>query len=117
MIEIFNENRTKSLGWFKNFKVAKGTLNELATSGKLGENPSVLVCSYKSNEPQSEYAATYSAYFGKWDVQVHSKVCSPVLKDKRKVCRKKSGAKKYKSSVDYFREGFPDWMNKVYQPV
>lgn len=117
MIEIFNENRTKSLGWFKNFKVAKGTLNELVTSGELGENPSVLVCSYKSNEPQSEYTVTYSAYFGKWDVQVLSEVCSSVQKGQRKVYHKKNGAKKYKSSVDYFREGFPDWMNRAYQPV
>ena len=49
MVEIFNIERTKSLGCFVNFKSAKGTLNGLIASGELsGENPAVLVCCYKT---------------------------------------------------------------------
>lgn len=60
MVEIFNIERTKSLGCFVNFKSAKGTLNGLIASGELsGENPAVLVCCYKNNEMQREYIATY----------------------------------------------------------
>lgn len=116
MIEVFNIERTKSLGCFVNFKSAKGTLNGLIASGELsGENPAVLVCSYKNNEMQREYIATYC---GKWRVPPPPKVphvAKEIEGTRRKV--KKHWCKIYKSSVDCFREGFPDWMNRVYQPV
>lgn len=116
MIEIFNESRTKSLGWFVNFKAAKGTLNNLVVSGELGENPSVFVCSYKNDEPQREYTVAYSAYFGKWSVQVQEfpKVRSFGKVSGKKLRHKKNGAKKYQSPEHCFREGFPDWLNRAY---
>jgi len=43
-----------------NFKAAKGTLSGLADAGILSEKPAVMVCSYKNDEPQQEYVATYS---------------------------------------------------------
>ncbi len=64
MVEIFTTDRTMSLGCFVNFKAAKGTLDELANAGNLSKTPAVMVCSYKNNEPQLEYVATYSD--GKW---------------------------------------------------
>lgn len=69
MIEILSEDRSKSLGCFKNFKAAKGTLNELVVSGELGESPSLVIDSYKNNVLQQRTIATYSAYFGKWGVE------------------------------------------------
>lgn len=60
MVEIFTTDRTISLGCFANFKAAKGTLNELADTGKLNKKPAVMVCSYKNDKPQQEYVATYS---------------------------------------------------------
>ena len=64
MVEIFSTDRTMSLGCFVNFKAAKGTLSGLADAGILSEKPAVMVCSYKNDEPQQEYVATYSG--GKW---------------------------------------------------
>lgn len=64
MVEIFSTDRTMSLGCFVNFKAAKGTLSGLADAGILSEKPAVMVCSYKNDEPQREYVATYSG--GKW---------------------------------------------------
>lgn len=113
MIEIFNANRTKSLGWFKNFKVAKGILDGLIISGELGESSSVLVCSYKGSEPQREYTATYD---GKWHIMASSKP-SVQIKQNEKPSRKKHWGKIYKSPVQCFQEGFPDWLNRTYQPV
>lgn len=60
MVEIFSTDRTMSLGCFVNFKAAKGTLSGLADAGILSEKPAVMVCSYKNDEPQQEYVATYS---------------------------------------------------------
>lgn len=90
MIEVFNIERTKSLGCFVNFKSAKGTLNRLIASGELsGENPSVLVCSYKNNEIQREYMATYS---GKWRVSVSPKILSFSSLFEKKVALSLTGA-------------------------
>lgn len=110
MVEIFSTDRTISLGCFVNFKVAKGTLNELASFGKLGESPAVMVCSYKSGEPQQEYIATYSA--GKWRVPKLPKVSVASKRTKRR--HKKRLCKEYTSSEAMFNEGFPDWMNRSY---
>lgn len=116
MIEVFNIERTKSLGCFVNFKSAKGTLNEFVASGELsGENPSVLVCSYKNGEMQREYIAVYH---GKWHVPASSKVPHIVQKIegvRRKV--KKQCCKIYELPVDCFAEAFPVWINGAYQPV
>ena len=96
MVEIFNIERTKSLGCFVNFKSAKGTLNVLIASGELsGENPAVLVCCYKNNEMQREYIATYYGV-------------------RRKV--KNQCCKIYELPMDCFTEAFSDWIG-AYQPV
>jgi hypothetical protein len=113
MVEIFSIDRTISLGCFENFKAAKGTLNGLIVSGKLGENLSVFVCSYNGDKLQREYTATYN---GKWHVPTSPKR-QVQAKDIEKTTRKKHWCKIYKSPEQCFKEGFPDWMNKVYQPV
>lgn len=113
MIEIFNANRTENLGWFKSFKAAKGMLNGFIISGELGENPSVFVCSYNGDKLQREYTATYD---GKWRVPASTKLQAQA-KDITKSSNRKHWCKVYKSPVQCFREGFPDWMNRVYQPV
>lgn len=116
MVEIFNTDCTMSLGCFVNFKAAKGTLNGLIASGELsGENPSVLVCSYKNDEMQREYIAVYH---GKWNVPTSSKVPRIVQKIegvRRNV--KNQCCKIYELPVDCFAEAFPVWINGVYQPV
>lgn len=114
MIEIYSVDRTNSYGRFANFKAAKSTLHSLIASGKLsGEKPSILVCSYKNNEPQREYVATC---FGTWKVpKVRKTLTSP--ESKKKTRRKRGWCKRYPSPEAYFKEGFPDWLNKVYQPV
>lgn len=116
MIEILSEDHSKSLGCFKNFKAAKGTLNELVVSGELGESPSLVIDSYKNNVLQQRTIATYSAYFGKWGVEEPPQV-GVSKKRRKKMQRKKHWCKIYKSPVQCFKEGFPDWMNRVYQPV
>lgn len=110
MIEVFNTDRTISLGCFVNFKAAKGTLNELANYGKLGTTPTVMVCSYKNNEPQQEYTVTYSA--GKWRVPKLHKIS--VVPERTKRRHKKRLCKEYTSPEAMFNEGFPDWMNRSY---
>lgn len=110
MVEIFSTDRTISLGCFVNFKAAKGTLDELASTRKLGEIPAVMVCSYKNDEPQQEYTATYSA--GKWRVPKLPKVSVASKRTKRR--HKKHLCKEYMSSEAMFNEGFPDWMNRSY---
>lgn len=112
MIEIFNNNRTKSLGRFKSFKAAKGTLNGFIISGELGENPSVFVCSYNGDEPQREYTATY--YGGKWHMPKLSKVSQFIPEGRIKRRHKKSLCKEYTSPEAMFNEGFPDWLNRSY---
>lgn len=116
MIEILSEDRSKSFGWYKNFKAAKGMLNSLIASGAHGEIPVLLVDSYKSNELQQQYSVTYSSYFGAWTVSSLSKIGVPA-KEKKKRLHKKYRCKVYKSPVACFREGFPDWLNRTYQPV
>lgn len=111
MIEVFSTNRTSSIGCFVNFKAAKGTLNALALTGKLGVKPAVLVCSYKNDEPQREYIATYSGV--KWNISKYPKMPLPAL-EKTKRRRKGILHKKYPSPEACFREGFPDWLNKSY---
>lgn len=111
MIEIFTTDRTESLGCFVNFKAAKGTLNQLASSSKLGKIPAVMVCSYKNDEPQQEYIAIY--FHGKWHVPRLPKVSQAVLK-KAKRRHKKRLCKEYSSPEAMFNEGFPDWMNCSY---
>lgn len=113
MIEIFNANRTESLGWFKNFKAAKGTLNGFIISGELGGNTSVFVCSYNGNKLQREYTATYD---GKWHIPASQKLQAQA-KGIEKTSRKKHWCKIYNSPEQCFKEGFPDWMNRTYQPV
>lgn len=110
MVEIFSTDRTISLGCFVNFKAAKGTLDELANYGKLGTIPTVMVCSYRNNEPRQEYTVTYSA--GKWRVPKLPKVSVASKRTKRR--RKKRLCKEYTSSEAMFNEGFPDWMNRSY---
>lgn len=110
MVEIFSIDCAMSLGCFVNFKAAKGTLDELASSGKLGTIPTVMVCSYKNNEPQQEYTVTYSA--GKWRVPKLPKVSVASKRTKRR--HKKCLCKEYTSSEAMFNEGFPDWMNRSY---
>lgn len=111
MVEIFNTDRTMSLGCFVNFKAAKGTLNELANAGNLGERLAVMVCSYKNDEPQQEYTATY--FGGKWHVPKLPKV-SQSVEGRTKRRHKKRLCKEYTSSEAMFNEGFPDWMNRSY---
>lgn len=110
MIEVFSTDRTISLGCFVNFKVAKGTLDELASTRKLGEIPAVMICSYKNDEPQQEYIATYSG--GKWRVPKLHKVS--VVPERTKRRHKKRLCKEYTSPEAMFNEGFPDWMNRSY---
>lgn len=110
MIEVFSTDRTISLGCFVNFKAAKGTLDELASTRKLGEIPAVMICSYKNDEPQQEYIATYSG--GKWRVPKLHKVS--VVPERTKRRHKKHLCKEYTSPEAMFNEGFPDWMNRSY---
>ncbi|MCE8595719.1 hypothetical protein K0F38_18250 [Bacteroides fragilis] len=117
MIKIFSEDRSRSFGWFKNFKVAKDALDRLLKSGELGETPSLLVGSYKNNTLQQEYTVTYSAYFGRWGIAAVPQACTAAVSNRKKVQRKKSPCKVYKSAVACFKEGFPDWMNRTYQPI
>lgn len=112
MVEIFTTDRTISLGCFANFKVAKGTLHELANAGNLGEKPAVMVCSYKNDEPQREYTATY--FGGKWHMPKLSKVSQFIPEGRTKRRHKKSLCKEYTSPEAMFNEGFPDWLNRSY---
>lgn len=116
MVEILTENRSKSFGWFKNFKAAKGMLNSLIASDESGATPILLVDSYKGGELQQQCTVTYSSYFGTWNVSALPKVCA-LKRDRKKRQHRKQQCKVYKSAVDCFREGFPDWMNRTYQPV
>nr|DAE55338.1 MAG TPA: hypothetical protein [Caudoviricetes sp.] len=111
MIEVFNMERTENFGRFVNFKAAKDTLNELAISGKLGEEPAALVCSYKNDKPQREYVATYA---GKWRIPKMPQTPQPTNSVVSKKRRKRKLCKVYKSPEHCFREGFPDWMNRSY---
>lgn len=116
MVEIFNADRTECLGRFADFKSAKDTLNGLATSGKLGEIPVVLVCSYKGNILRREYVATRNGNV--WKVPAPSRqepAISP--RSSRRKRRRQHRCKVYKSHVQCFKEGFPDWLGKVYQPL
>lgn len=113
MVEILSTDRAMSLGCFVNFKAAKGTLNGFILSGELGENPSVFVCSYNGDKLQREYTATYD---GKWHVPAFPKP-QVQTKEIEKTSRKKHWCKVYNSPEQCFKEGFPDWMNRVYQPV
>lgn len=110
MVEIFSTDRTISLGCFVNFKAAKGTLDVLASTRKPGEIPAVMVCSYKNDEPQQEYIATYSG--GKWRVPKLHKIS--VVPERTKRRHKKRLCKEYTSPEAMFNEGFPDWMNRSY---
>lgn len=112
MVEIFSTDRAMSLGCFVNFKAAKGTLNGLANAQKLGENPAVLVCSYKNDEPRREYIAVYCG--GKWHVPKYPERLRPVKKAGTKRRHKKRLCKEYTSPEAMFNEGFPDWMNRSY---
>lgn len=112
MVEIFTTDRTMSLGCFVSFKAAKSTLNELADAGKLGGKPAVMVCSYKNDEPQHEYVATYST--GKWHTPRFPKVLHGSHKNRTKRRHKKRLCKDYPTPEHCFREGFPDWMNRSY---
>lgn len=112
MVEIFTTDRTMSLGCFVNFKAAKGTLDELANTGKLSKIPTVMVCSYKNDEPQQEYTATYSG--GKWHVPRLPKSSRSTGKGRTKRRHKKRLCKEYASSEAMFNEGFPDWLNRSY---
>lgn len=114
MVEIFSTDRAMSLGCFVNFKAAKGTLSELVDAGKLGKHPAVFVCCYKNNELLREYIATFSG--GKWHVPASPK-SQVQMKVIEKSSRKKHWCKIYHSPEKCFKEGFPDWMNRVYQPV
>lgn len=116
MVEILSEDRSKSFGWYKNFKAAKGMLHSLITPERPGETLVLLVDSYKDGELQQQCTVTYSSYFGTWNVSALPKVCT-LKREKKKRQRRKNQCKVYKLSVDCFREGFPDWMNRTYQPV
>ena len=116
MVEILTENRSKSFGWFKNFKAAKDMLNSLIASDESGATPILLVDSYKGGELQQQCTVTYSSYFGTWNVSALPKVCA-LKRDRKKRQHRKQRCKVYKSPVDCFREGFPDWMNRTYQLV
>lgn len=70
MIEIFNSNRTQSLGRFRSFKAAENTLDAFALAGCLGAVPRVLFCTYRGAFPQQEYTA--SRQNGKWLLQGES---------------------------------------------
>lgn len=111
MIEIFNMERTEIFGRFLNFKAAKSSLNELVIAGKLSEKPTVLVCSYKNDEPQREYVARYD---GKWCIPKLPKTPQPFKGDIPKKRRKRKLCKDYESPEHCFREGYPDWMNRSY---
>ena len=67
MIEIFNSNRTLSLGRFRSFKAAENTLEAFASAGRLGAIPEVLLCTYCGAFPLQEYTA--SRQNGKWLLQ------------------------------------------------
>lgn len=112
MVEIFTTDRTISLGCFVSFKAAKGTLGWLADAGKLSAKPTVMVCSYKNDEPQQEYVATYSGR--KWHTKRLPKVSSTACKGRTKRRHRKRLRKEYASSEAMFNEGFPDWMNRSY---
>ena len=113
MIEVFNADRTMSLGSFVSFKAAKRTLGVLAISGMLGKSPAVLVCSYKNDEPVREYTATFVG--GKWRVPRKAAVSSRLEAD---VCpgrqHRKVLHKIYSSPEALFNEAFPDWLNRSY---
>ena len=111
MVEIFSTDRTMSLGCFVNFKAAKGTLSGLADAGILSEKPAVMVCSYKNDEPQQEYVATYSG--GKWHTPRIPKV-PHAIESRTKRRHRKRLRKEYPTPEHCFREGFPDWMNGAY---
>ena len=67
MIEIFNSNRTLSLGRFRSFKASENTLEAFASAGRLGAIPEVLLCTYYGALPQQEYTA--SRHNGRWLLQ------------------------------------------------
>lgn len=112
MVEIFSTDRAMSLGCFANFKAAKGTLNMLANSQILGDNPAVMVCSYKNDEPRREYIVVYCGE--KWHVPKYPDRLRPVKKTGTKRHHKRRLRKEYSSPEAMFNEGFPDWMNRSY---
>lgn len=67
MIEIFDSNRTLSLGRFRSFKAAENTLDTFALTGRLGAIPQVSLCTYCGALPQREYTAF--RHHGKWFLQ------------------------------------------------
>lgn len=67
MIEIFDSNRTLSLGRFRSFKAAENTLEALASAGRLGIVPRIQFCTYCGALPQQEYTAIRRN--GKWNLQ------------------------------------------------
>lgn len=117
MVEIFNADRTECWGRFADFKSAKAELNALAVTGKLGEIPAIQVCSYKNGILQREYTAIRNGDAWKMPKPSRKEPEVSVLPLKR-MRRRKHWCRVYsKSHVQCFKEGFPDWLGKVYQPL
>lgn len=115
MVEIHDLDGTRNFGCFVSFKASICTLNGLLASGELsGKTPSILVSSYKGSELQREYTATLRG--DKWHTTRESKKGKDSQPTQVKV-RSVHSRTTEKSHIKCFKDAFPDWLNKIYQPL
>ena len=115
MVEIHDFDGTRNFGCFVSFKASICTLDGLIASGELDSvTPSVLVSSYKGHELQREYTATLRG--DKWHTPREPKKSKDSQPTKGKV-RSVHSRTTEKSHIRCFKDAFPDWLNKVYQPL
>lgn len=116
MVEIHDINGTCNFGCFNSFKASICTLNGLIASGELsGTTPSVLVSSYRGNELQREYTVTLSN--GKWRTPKGKRTKSAASQPQKGKVRSVHSRITGNSHIRCMKEGFPDWLNKTYQPL
>lgn len=114
MVEIFNIERTKSLGCFVNFKSAKGTLNGLIASGELsGETRQCWFAAIKTMKCNVNISLLIT------EMHVPASPKAPHIAQKIEGVRRKvknQCCKIYELPMDCFTEAFSDWIG-AYQPV
>lgn len=130
MVEISDINGTRNFGSFSSFTASLNTLDGLVQSGELPKNnPTVLVSKYNGCELRREYTA--SLVDGIWHILRAKKAPNPSRRnplanspeDTRftlqpdKEARSVHSKTTRNSHIRLFKEAFPDWRNKMYQPL
>lgn len=118
MVEISDIYGVCNFGCFASFAASHNTLDGLVHSGELSkDNPMVLVSSYKGNELQREYTATLSN--GKWRTIRAKKAANKCHATSQPIKKVRSVHSRItrNSHIKVFKDAFPTWLNKTYQPL